>query len=263
MKKIKNYILVLVSLLFIIIFYTKSVYAITCELSIKDDENSNGFIEKDGQLYYVITISSKSFGGTLSSIKFKVCYDEKYLEILKLENAELDLGEKGKYTNKPYIIEYNDWDATYTQSSNIYLGKKVDEDRSLMAIDENEIDLIKICFKVKDNVQEKRLVFIDTQADSTQILYAYANQNRRYITNGVTMNENSPDNSQIDKNDNSNKNENQQQSDTEQFDSYESKDNTAPKILPQTGEGITMVLVIAIVIVISIVLRIKLKKQKG
>lgn len=132
-----------------------------------------------------------------------------------------------------------------------------------MAIDENEIDLIKICFKVKDNVQEKRLVFIDTQADSTQILYAYANQNRRYITNGVTMNENSPDNSQIDKNDNSNKNENQQQSDTEQFDSYESKDNTAPKILPQTGEGITMVLVIAIVIVISIVLRIKLKKQKG
>lgn len=262
MKKIKKYILILISILFFIAFCSKSIYAITCELSIKDDGNDNGFIEKDGQLYYIITISSKTFGGTLSSIKFKLCYDEEYLELLNIENGELDLGEKGKYKNEPYIIEYNDWNVTYTKSSNVYLGRKLDDDRTLMAINENEIDLIKICFRVIDNVQEKRLVYIDTQSDSTQILYAYPNQDTRYITNGVPMNENGSDNQEINGNDNNNSNENQQQDNQEQSYSYESNENTAPKILPQTGTTITMILVIGLIVAISIILWIKLRKTK-
>lgn len=263
MKKIKKYIVILISILFIMAFYTKSVYAITCELSIKDDGNNNGFVEKDGQLYYVITISSKTFGGTVSSIKFKLCYDEEYLELLNIENGELDLAEKGKYDREPYIIEYEDWDAEYKKESNVFIGKNEDNDRTLMAINENEIDLIRICFKVKDNVQEKRLVYIDTQSDSTQILYAYPNQDKRYITNGVPMNENISDNPESNDNDSyDNKNENQQQGSQEQTQQYNNKENKAPNILPQTGVSITIILIIVLAVTISILLWIKLRKTK-
>lgn len=242
---------VMFCILIFIICSSKTVYAVTCELQFDDTSNSNGFVEKDGKLYYVITLSAKTYAGELSSVKCKIEYDNTYLEYLDLKDKTLDLGEKGVFKNQSYIQLYDNdnWKMQFNENECVFLGRN-EENNRLKAIDNNKVDLVKLCFLVKDNVREKRAVYIDTQSDSTQILYAKIKSDNRYITNGVKVKqetENNKTNSEENKIEESKNNQNE---------------NLATSKLPQTGINPVMLLALCICIVIMIIFIIKKSKMK-
>ena len=274
-------------IIFGILFFNSTVYATTCELSIKDEGNENGFVTNNGQLYYVVTISEKTIGGNLSSIKFQIKYDEENLEIPNIEET-LDLGEKGKFEKKPYKILYDKWSKVkFNTAQNCYIAENI-KASDLTSIEDEQVDLIKLCFKVKDNKNEKRLVYINQKAETTQILYAYTDEKEQYITTGVPMpeeiieaeennnlqdlinktedstnkNENTPNKNIQEEKSNENQKESKNENKQQNGNNAENA-NTAPIPIPKAGLSITILIIAVIIICISIIFGIKSKRIKN
>lgn len=176
-------------LLFIfIILLGNSVYAAICDLSIVDSTEETGFIEKDGKLYYVVSVNTENAGGNLSGVTLKFKYDMEHLVPLSLDEGEtLDLGTKGVFTGAGRL-EYAGWNNDEEQrfnQDNMILSVYKNESGKLTQIEDKKITLITLCFEVLDNVKERRAVYIDTFDSKNEILYASFKSDQRYITNGV------------------------------------------------------------------------------
>lgn len=204
-------------------------------------------------MWYLYT--KKQHGGTVSSVNFQICYDSVFLEPLRLENgSSLDLKEKGFFT-ETIIKEYNNssWDVKFNDSKCIYNGTNND----LKAIEEKEVKLLTICFKVKDNIKQKRSVYIDTQSEFTDILYADLEENIRYITNGIEVNDGN--NSLENKNIQDDIGKEYTNEKINNIDNHENSMNLANKILPQTGQKIGFIAIIFLMLCIIIFIYVKIK----
>lgn len=180
---------------------------------------------------------------------------------MRLENgSSLDLKEKGYFTGT-IIKEYNNssWEVKFNDSKCIYNGTNKD----LKAIEEKEVKLLTICFKVKDNIKQKRSVYIDTQSEFTDILYADLEENIRYITNDIEVNTEDGDTSLEDKNIQDNIEKENTNEKINNIGNYESSMNLANKILPQTGQKIGFIVIIILMLCIIIFIYVKIKKYKS
>lgn len=60
MKNKVMFIFIIIIMCVLILSFNNNVEAILCRLYIEDSSESTGFIEKDGQLYYVVSIYEKT-----------------------------------------------------------------------------------------------------------------------------------------------------------------------------------------------------------
>ena len=176
----KKVISILLIILIMLLSFTQSAYAAICEITIEDSNSNTGFIEKDGKLYYIVAVKTKTIGAYLSGIAFDLKYDREHLAPLKLDGKELNLGNFGSY-DETILVQY---DKNWNTNINGLTYQAQAKVRDTTSIDDNEVTLLTACFQVLDGKKEKRAVYIDTEDGITEVPGILISTKDRYITNG-------------------------------------------------------------------------------